>query len=137
MNRYLITAAAMVFTLLVGCSNARRLPDEAFSPRASLDIEKTKISMKPIEQEETSQEIRNVVLQAIRDDMIAVGKHPVTAIESSELVSLVVVPPSNATGSSRVNYRALVRLNFQRHWLQVEYLVMERDGNIIVRKTSL
>ena len=126
-----------VIFVLFGCSSSYRLPDEVLSQRANVDLGKLQSASADITREETSQDARNIVHQAICKDMLMLGRHPKRAIDASELMSLVQVPPTNATGTSRVNYRARVRLNFDRHWLDVEYLVYERNGAVIVRRISL
>jgi len=126
-----------VLFVLFGCSSSYRLTDEVLSQRANVDLATLESATADVAREETSQDVRNIVHQAICKDMMMLGRHPKSAIDASELMSLVQVPPTNATGTSRVNYRARVRLNFARHWLDVEYLVYERNGAVIVRRISL
>lgn len=128
--------AIIVLFALSGCTTTYRFPDEALASRASLDFAKLQAMSADLGGEEASESTRHIALEAIRADMLAVGKHPQKAIDSSELMSLVSLPPSHATGASRVNYRARVRINYARHWVEDYYLLSERAGNIIVRKIS-
>ncbi len=136
--KHIFVGLSLALILTAGCTANGPLAVPTEEPHAGLNPHYiSSRTSTPYEIEETSEQIRATVHEAIRRDMLKTGRYPKQGIMNSELLSLRAIAPNSVTGNSYWNYKALVRINLERNSVDVQFMAFERNDEIIVRKVSL
>ncbi len=135
MKRNLLPIALLCFSACASGPSSMLLNSEARASLSHVALMKDEYGISA--QDETSPEIRGEVMRKIRGYMTRVGRYPESSVQSAVLVVLQPQKVSVVRGGS-FSYRALVQVDrpFAASQL-VEFNVFDRNGTVVVKKTSL
>ena len=119
---------------VIGCGSPMRVPTDD-SMRASLNP--AALTTTTLGAEESDAQVRSLILQKIRRQLLIDGQYPASAIQGTELLSLTPSFTNMAPDNSTWNYQALARVNLKSSSIKIRYMIFDRDGELVVRKISV